>query len=79
VDREVRPDLDQVYMTAVELLTGQGGWPMSSILTPEGETIVAGTYFAPQELTRWLTRVESLWSERPAELVVQSENPDTVS
>jgi len=72
VDREVRPDLDQVYMTAVELLTGQGGWPMSSILTPEGETIVAGTYFPPQELTRLLTRVESLWKERPAELRAQA-------
>ena len=72
VDREVRPDLDQVYMTAVELLTGQGGWPMSSILTPEGETIVAGTYFPPQELTRLLTRVEGLWKERPAELRAQA-------
>ncbi|MGE5154454.1 MAG: DUF255 domain-containing protein, partial [Bdellovibrio bacteriovorus] len=54
VDREVRPDLDQVYMTAVELLAGHGGWPMTSILTPEGETIIAGTYFSPEDFQRLL-------------------------
>ncbi|MFY9974988.1 MAG: thioredoxin domain-containing protein, partial [Chromatiaceae bacterium] len=72
VDREVRPDLDQVYMTAVQLLAGQGGWPMTSILTPEAETIIAGTYFPPQDLRRLLEGVEALWEKDPEELRAQA-------
>jgi uncharacterized protein len=68
VDREVRPDIDQVYMTAVQLLTGSGGWPMSSILTPEGETIVAGTYFPPDDFSALLHRVKALWQEQPEQM-----------
>jgi uncharacterized protein YyaL (SSP411 family) len=45
VDREERPDLDQVYMAACQALTGQGGWPLSAFLTPEGKPFYAGTYF----------------------------------
>jgi hypothetical protein len=45
VDREERPDLDAIYMTAVQAMTGQGGWPMTVFLTPEGEPFFAGTYF----------------------------------
>jgi uncharacterized protein YyaL (SSP411 family) len=45
VDREERPDLDQIYMTAVQALTGQGGWPMSMFLTPPGRPFYGGTYF----------------------------------
>jgi uncharacterized protein YyaL (SSP411 family) len=48
VDREERPDLDQVYMAAVQALTGQGGWPMSLFLTPDGRPFYGGTYFPPQ-------------------------------
>ncbi len=47
VDREERPDLDSVYMEAVVAMTGQGGWPMSVFLTPEGEPFFGGTYFPP--------------------------------
>ena len=47
VDREERPDLDQIYMAAVQALTGQGGWPMSMFLTPGGEPFYGGTYFPP--------------------------------
>lgn len=47
VDREERPDLDDIYMQAVVALTGQGGWPMSVFLTPEGEPFYGGTYFPP--------------------------------
>lgn len=68
VDREVRPDLDQVYMTAVELLAGHGGWPMTSILTPEGETIIAGTYFSPDDFRRLLEEFHALWQDKPQEL-----------
>jgi uncharacterized protein YyaL (SSP411 family) len=48
VDREERPDLDQVYMGAVQAMTGQGGWPMSVFLTPEGRPFFGGTYFPPE-------------------------------
>ena len=48
VDREERPDLDSVYMDAVVALTGQGGWPMTVFLTPEGEPFYGGTYFPPE-------------------------------
>jgi len=68
VDREVRPDIDQVYMTAVQLLTGSGGWPMSSILTPQGKTIVAGTYFPPDDFSALLQRLNTLWQERPEQM-----------
>src|SRR6186713_1527406 len=47
VDREERPDLDQIYMTAVQLLTRQGGWPMSVFLTPDLKPFYGGTYFPP--------------------------------
>jgi hypothetical protein len=48
VDREERPDVDQVYMRAVQAMTGQGGWPLTVFLTPEGEPYYGGTYFPPQ-------------------------------
>jgi uncharacterized protein YyaL (SSP411 family) len=48
VDREERPDLDGIYMNAVVSMTGQGGWPMSVFLTPEGKPFYAGTYFPPE-------------------------------
>lgn len=49
VDREERPDLDDVYMTATQLMTGSGGWPMSVFLTPELKPFYAGTYFPPDD------------------------------
>jgi uncharacterized protein YyaL (SSP411 family) len=49
VDREERPDVDSIYMQAVQLMTGHGGWPMSVFLTPEGGPFYAGTYFPPDD------------------------------
>ena len=49
VDREERPDLDQVYMRAVQAMTGSGGWPMTVFLTPDGTPFFGGTYFPPTE------------------------------
>ncbi|MCZ6906229.1 MAG: thioredoxin domain-containing protein [Deltaproteobacteria bacterium] len=49
VDREERPDLDEVYMTAVQMITGRGGWPMTVFLTPEGKPFFGGTYFPPED------------------------------
>ncbi len=49
VDREERPDIDSIYMTAVQALTGQGGWPMTVFLTPDGKPFYGGTYFPPED------------------------------
>ncbi|HET7437041.1 MAG TPA: thioredoxin domain-containing protein [Thermoanaerobaculia bacterium] len=49
VDREERPDIDSIYMQAVQMMTGHGGWPMSVFLTPEGKPFYAGTYFPPSD------------------------------
>src|SRR5690349_4205500 len=49
VDREERPDLDQIYMASVQMLTGQGGWPMSVFLTPDLRPFFGGTYFPPED------------------------------
>ena len=49
VDREERPDIDSIYMTAVQALTGQGGWPMTVFMTPDGKPFYGGTYFPPED------------------------------
>ncbi|MEX0804547.1 MAG: thioredoxin domain-containing protein [Candidatus Binatia bacterium] len=49
VDREERPDLDEIYMNAVQMLAGRGGWPMTMFLTPEREPFYGGTYFPPED------------------------------
>src|SRR5712691_7575469 len=74
VDREERPDLDQVYMGAVQAMTGQGGWPMSVFLTPDGRPFYGGTYF-PQSSRHGLPSfrdvldgVADAWRTRRAEL-----------
>ncbi len=67
VDREERPDIDQVYMSVCQALTGQGGWPLSIFMTPEGNPFFAGTYFPKDSragmvgFTVLLTRISSLW------------------
>src|SRR5207245_3092461 len=48
VDREERPDLDQIYMSAVQIMAGSGGWPLTIFLLPNGEPIFGGTYFLPE-------------------------------
>ncbi|HEY7553873.1 MAG TPA: thioredoxin domain-containing protein [Candidatus Binatia bacterium] len=49
VDREERPDLDEIYMNAVQMMTGRGGWPMTMFLTPDGKPFYGGTYFPPED------------------------------
>jgi uncharacterized protein YyaL (SSP411 family) len=75
VDREERPDLDSIYMNAVVALTGQGGWPMSVFLTPEGEPFYGGTYFPPQPrqgmpaFSQVLLGVHDAWTKRRESIV----------
>ncbi|MCP4642550.1 MAG: thioredoxin domain-containing protein [bacterium] len=69
VDREERPDLDEIYMTAVQLMTGSGGWPMSVFLTPDLKPFYAGTYFPPEDrfgrpgFMRVVTQLAQVWRE----------------
>ena len=75
VDREERPDLDNLYMAAVQAITGQGGWPMSVFLTPELEPFYGGTYYPPVDsrgmpgFPRVLLSVERAWKERRDEIL----------
>jgi uncharacterized protein len=70
VDREERPDLDQIYMTAVQLLTQHGGWPMSVFLTPDLQPFYGGTYFPPDDrhglpsFKRLVTALADAWKNR---------------
>ena len=74
VDREERPDVDQLYMTAVQVLTRQGGWPMSVFLTPDLEPFYGGTYFPPQDnygrpgFPRLLVMLEEAYRTRPQDV-----------
>jgi uncharacterized protein YyaL (SSP411 family) len=74
VDREERPDIDAVYMSATQAMTGQGGWPMTCFLTPDGEPFHCGTYYPPAprpgipSFPQLLVAVSQAWAERPEEL-----------
>ena len=74
VDREERPDLDQVYMSAVQAMTGRGGWPMSVFLTPDGRPFYGGTYYPDEprhgmpSFRQVLEGVDRAWSEQRADV-----------
>jgi len=57
VDREERPDIDQVYMSAIQLITGRGGWPLNCILLPDGRPVWGGTYFRTEE---WIAQINTI-------------------
>jgi uncharacterized protein YyaL (SSP411 family) len=79
VDREERPDIDSIYMQAVQLMTGHGGWPMSVFLTPDGGPFYAGTYFPPDDrhgmpgFTRVLTHVLDAYRSRRKDVQAASD------
>ena len=74
VDREERPDLDQIYMDAVQVLTGRGGWPLTVFLTPECKPFYGGTYFPPEDrhgipgFPRVLAAVADAYRNRPSDV-----------
>ncbi|MGB3859592.1 MAG: thioredoxin domain-containing protein, partial [Ornithinimicrobium sp.] len=68
VDREERPDVDAIYMQATTSMTGHGGWPMTCLLTPEGEPFWCGTYLPKARLAHLLTSAAQTWSEREDEV-----------
>jgi uncharacterized protein len=82
VDREERPDIDQVYMSVCQALTGQGGWPLSIFMTPEAKPFFAGTYFPKSSrlgmsgFIQLLTQIAGLW-QRDRERILQAAEQTT--
>ncbi len=78
VDREERPDIDAVYMDAVQSLTGHGGWPMTVFLTPDGRPFYGGTYFPPSDrggttgFDRILGAIDDIWRNRRTDVEAQT-------
>jgi hypothetical protein len=81
VDREERPDLDNIYMTVCQMMTGSGGWPLTIIMTPDKRPFFAGTYFPKESnygrtgLKDLILNVKELWNAKPEEL---SDSADTI-
>ena len=79
VDREERPDIDEIYMTATQLMTGHGGWPNSVFLTPDLKPFFAGTYFPPEDshgrpgFSRVIQALHVAWQEKRQELEKQAD------
>jgi uncharacterized protein YyaL (SSP411 family) len=80
VDREERPDVDAIYMQAVQTLTGRGGWPMTVFLTPDGRPFHGGTYYPPEDrhgmpgFPRVLTAIAQAYRERRGDVLSTAEN-----
>ena len=78
VDREERPDLDQIYMNAVQLMTGRGGWPMSVFLTPDLQPFFGGTYWPPEAsmgmpgFAQVIAAVDDAWQNRREQAIAQA-------
>ncbi len=81
VDREERPDVDDIYMTAVQLITGRGGWPLSVFLTPDAQPILGGTYFPARSGDRGshlgflelITGIEQAWKKDSKKMVKRAQ------
>ena len=73
VDREERPDVDQVYMDAVRLINGRGGWPLNCFALPDGRPFWGASYFPPDQLVQVLERIGYLWKSKPDEVISQAE------
>lgn len=79
VDREERPDIDEIYMTATQIMTGSGGWPNSVFLTPDRLPFFGGTYFPPEDsrgrpgFPRVLNALHEVWTNQQAEVIAQAE------
>ncbi len=73
IDREERPDIDQVYMNAVQLMTGRGGWPLNCIALPDGRPVWGGTYFPKNNWVKALEQLSTMYTEKPEEIVSYAE------
>ena len=64
VDREEHPDVDEVYLTAVQMLSGKAGWPLTAVLTPNAAPFFGGTYLPPEQLSALLEKISTTWEHR---------------
>ena len=74
VDREERPDVDQIYMSAVQLMTGSGGWPLNVVALPDGRPIWGGTYFKKDDWIKILNLLVKLYKETPEKAEAYASN-----
>jgi len=73
VDREERPDVDQVYMNAVQLITGRGGWPLNCVALPDGRPVWGGTYFPKENWINALEQLATMYQEKPEVMIGYAE------
>ena len=64
VDREQHPDIDELYLTSVQMLSGKAGWPLTAVLTPDGLPFFGGTYFPPEQFISLLGQISETWTNR---------------
>ena len=72
VDREERPDIDAVYMSATQAMTGQGGWPMTVFMTPDGDPFLCGTYYPRERFIQLVTAVADAWKKNKSQIQTES-------
>ncbi|WP_306353463.1 thioredoxin domain-containing protein [Flavobacterium sp. '19STA2R22 D10 B1'] len=73
VDREERPDVDAVYMKAIQIMTGRGGWPLNVVTLPDGRPVWGGTYFKKREWIETLTQLQQLYDTQPEKMIDYAE------
>lgn len=73
VDREERPDIDTLYMKAVQIMSGRGGWPLNAVCLPDGRPVWGGTYFKKDEWIETLEQLQHLYENNPAKMVEYAE------
>lgn len=73
IDKEERPDIDQIYMNAVQLMTGSGGWPLNCITLPDGRPIFGGTYFTKRQWMKALNDISELYEKNPEKVTAYAE------
>ncbi|HQZ43700.1 MAG TPA: DUF255 domain-containing protein, partial [Flavobacteriales bacterium] len=73
VDREERPDVDQVYMSAVQLMTGRGGWPLNCFALADGRPVFGGTYFPADQWSKILVELNDKWTKEPDHVIEYAE------
>ncbi len=73
VDREERPDIDQIYMSAIQLMTGSGGWPLSCFATHEGKPFYGGTYYPAFQFREICEQLAIVWKEDPQKILTHAE------
>jgi uncharacterized protein YyaL (SSP411 family) len=73
VDREERPDIDQIYMLAIQLMTGGGGWPLNCICLPDQRPVYGGTYFGKEDWINVLNSVADLWHNEPNKAIAYAD------